>query len=216
MRYRAGVAIRHGVRTIIAGMNTPASKSTAPARVPRFDPLSRLLHWLTALIVLAAFILGPEGFGRLMRQHVDPATRADIVWHETLGATIFVLTLVRLLWLAWRPAAPQVPMAPLMRRASKAVQGLLWLLMILLPLTAVLSLSRDQAPLTLLGDLRLDAIPFLAGSALARLADWGDVHGFLGDAILVLAGIHAVAAIYHHFVLKDDVLRTMLPPGIGD
>jgi cytochrome b561 len=46
---------------------------------------------------------------------------------------------------------------------------------------------------------------------MAKLADWGDVHGFLGDAILWLAGLHAVAAIYHHVFLKDGVLLTMLP-----
>jgi len=195
-------------------MNSPA-QPTDTRSVPRFDALSRLLHWLAAIIVLAAFILGPEGFGRMMRQHVDPATRSDILWHETLGVAIFIITLIRLVWVALRPAAPQVPMAPWMHRASKAVQGLLWLLMILLPLTALLSLARDQAPLTLLAGLRLDSIPVLAGTSFSRLLDWGDVHGFLGDSIMVLAGIHAFAAIYHHFVLKDDVLRSMLPPGRG-
>lgn len=201
---------------MMAGMKSPAVTPTpAPSSAPilRYDPLSRLLHWLAALMVLAGFILGPEHFGRLMRQHIDPATRPDIVWHESLGVAIFVITLVRLLWLALRPAAPRVAMAVWMRRASKAVQGLLWLLMILLPLTALLSLARDQAPLTLLAGLRLESIPALAGSSFSHLADWGDVHGFLGDAIMVLAGIHAFAAICHHFLLKDDVLRTMLPLG---
>ena len=55
------------------------------------------------------FILGPEGFGKLMRQGVDPATQSSIVWHETLGISVFVLTVLRLLWLALRPATPQFP-----------------------------------------------------------------------------------------------------------
>jgi bifunctional ADP-heptose synthase (sugar kinase/adenylyltransferase) len=42
------------------------------------------------------------------------------------------------------------------------------------------------------------------------VADFG--HGFLGDAIVWLAGLHAVAAIYHHVILKDGVLASMLPP----
>jgi cytochrome b561 len=59
--------------------------------------------------------------------------------------------------------------------------------------------------------VRVDQMPLIANSSLAHLADWGDVHGFLGDAILVLAGLHAVAAIYHHVLLKDGVLKSMLP-----
>ena len=54
-------------------------------------------------------------------------------------------------------------------------------------------------------------MPLIANSAIAKLADWGDVHKFLGDAIMWLAGLHAAAALYHHFILKDGVLATMLP-----
>ena len=46
---------------------------------------------------------------------------------------------------------------------------------------------------------------------IGELADWGEVHGVLGDALMWLAGFHALAALYHHFVLKDGVLRAMLP-----
>lgn len=176
-----------------------------------FDPLSRALHWLTAIVVTIAFVLGPEHFGRLMRDGVDPATRADIVWHETLGAVVLVLTLLRLLWVLLRPRTPQVPMAGWMHFASKAVQGLLWLLMLLLPITAVLALGSEGHPLTLLGGLRVDQMPWIAQAAVAHWADWGDVHGFLGDAIMALSGLHAVAAIYHHWILKDSVLASMLP-----
>lgn len=100
----------------------------------------------------AAFILGPEHFGRQMHNGLDPATRWDIVWHEPLGLAVVVLTLLRLLWTAVRPAAPKFIMA-----------------------------------------------------------DWGEVHQFLGDAIVWLASLHAVAAIWHHAAGKDGVLRAMLP-----
>ena len=51
----------------------------------------------------------------------------------------------------------------------------------------------------------------IANSPLAPLADWGEVHEFLGDAIMWIAGLHAAAAIFHHVVLKDRVLSSMLP-----
>ena len=182
-------------------------------RNQRYDLPSLVFHWLTAIVVTVAFILGPGGFGRLMHQGVDPATRSDIVWHETLGVAVFVLTLLRLLWVAVRPAAPQFAASPLMSLAAKAGHIGLWALLLILPITALLALGSEGHPLTLLGGLRLDSIPFFSTTSLGELADWGDVHGLLGDLIMVLAGVHAAAAVFHHVVLKDGVLRSMLPGG---
>ena len=46
---------------------------------------------------------------------------------------------------------------------------------------------------------------------LADTADWGEVHSFLGESIIWVAGLHAVAALFHHVVLKDGVMLSMLP-----
>jgi cytochrome b561 len=177
----------------------------------RYDAISQVFHWLTAIVVTIAFILGPERFGRLMRDGVDPATRSDIVWHESLGILVLVLTLLRLLWLAVRPAAPQIAMAGWMRATSKLAHVALWVLLLALPVTAILALGSEAHPLTLLGGVRIDRMPAIADSAIAKLADWGDVHEFLGNTIMWLAGLHAAAAICHHVVLKDGVLSAMLP-----
>lgn len=176
-----------------------------------YDTPSRVFHWITAIAVTIAFILGPGGFGRLMHQGVDPATRSDIVWHETLGILVLLLTVLRLLWLAFRPAAPQFPMANWMHKASRLTHAALWTLLLALPITAFLALGSEAHPLTLLGGVRIDQMPIIANSPVAKLADWGDVHQFLGDAIMWLAGLHAAAAIYHHLILKDGVLSAMLP-----
>jgi cytochrome b561 len=177
----------------------------------RYDKPSLLLHWLTAIVVTIAFILGPGGFGRLMHQGVDPATRSDIVWHETLGVLVFVLTVLRLLWVAFRSPAPQIAVAAWMHLAARLMHLVLWVLLLALPITALLALGSEGHPLTLLGAVRIDKMPMVAGSVIARMADWGDVHQFLGDAIMWFAGLHAAAAVYHHFVLKDGVLAAMLP-----
>lgn len=178
---------------------------------PRYDALSRALHWLTAIAVTIAFVLGPGGFGRLMRQGVDPATRPDIVWHESLGLLVLALTLLRLVWVALRPGKPDFEMAAWMRALSRLVHGALWVLLLALPLTALLALGSESHPLTLLGGLRVEQLPWIAGSTLGEAADWGEVHGFLGDALMWLAGLHALAALYHHVVLRDGVLAAMLP-----
>jgi len=176
-----------------------------------YDALSRAFHWLTAMAVIAAFILGPEHFGRQMRQGLDPATRWDIVVHESLGVLVMVLTVLRLLWVTVRPAKPRFDMPGWMHLAARATHGLLWLLLLAVPASAMLALGSEGHPLTLLSGIRVNDMPFIAQSTLAGLADWGDVHGFLGDMIVWLSGLHAVAAIYHH-QLKDGVLLSMLPP----
>jgi cytochrome b561 len=177
-----------------------------------YDALSRALHWLTALAVIAAFILGPEHFGRQMHQGLDPATRLDIVVHESLGVLVMVLTLLRLLWVAVRPAKPRFDMPGWMHLTAQATHGLLWLMLLAVPVTAFLALGSEGHPLTLLGGLRVNEMPAIANAPLASLADWGEVHGLLGDMILWMSGLHALAAIYHHVLLRDGVLRSMLPP----
>lgn len=178
---------------------------------PHYDAASIVFHWITAIAVTIAFILGPGGFGRLMRQGVDPATHSDIVWHETLGIAVLVLTLLRLLWVAFRPAVPKIAMSNWMNWMAKLTHLALWTLLLALPTTALLALGSEAHPLTLLGGVRVDRMPLIAESALGKLADWGEVHQFLGDAIMWLAGLHATAALYHHLVVKDGVLRAMLP-----
>ena len=177
----------------------------------RYDTLSLALHWIAAITVTTAFILGPGGFGRQIRNGLDPATRSDIVWHESLGILVFVLTVLRLIWVARRPAKPTFQMAGWMHLASRFTHIALWALMLALPISALLALGGEGHPLTLLGGVRVDKMPAIAESAIARWADWGDVHGLLGDAIMWLAGLHAAAAIYHHFMLRDGVLSAMLP-----
>lgn len=175
----------------------------------RYDTVSLVFHWITAIVVAVAFVLGPEHFGRMMRQGVDPATRADIVWHETLGLLVLALTVLRLVWVALRPAAPRFDMPPMMELTAKAVRLGMWLLLLILPLSALMALGSEGHPLTVLGGVRVNELPMFANSPLAKLADWGDVHGFLGDAIMAIAGLHAAAAIYHHVWMKDGVLKSM-------
>ena len=177
----------------------------------RYDILSQVLHWLTAIAVVAAFILGPENFGRELRQGLDPATRWDIVTHESLGMLVAALTLLRLLWLMVRPAAPRFDMPRWMALTSKTTQGLLWVLLLAVPASTLLALSSEGHSLTLLGGIRISEIPLLTHLAWISWADWGEVHGLLGDCILWLSSLHAVAAMAHHVLLQDGVLRAMLP-----
>lgn len=182
-----------------------------PSSVHQYDLVSRIFHWLTALMVSVAFVLGPGGFGRLMRRGVDPASRIDIVWHESLGVAVLVLTALRILWVSSRPTPPVFLMARWMQLTQKFVHGTIWFLLLSVPLTALVALGGKLRPATLLGGIRWEQLSLIAEWPLSKMADWGDVHSFLADVLIWLAGFHALAAIYHGVVLKDGLLAAMLP-----
>ena len=94
------------------------------------------------------------------------------------------------------------------------VQAALYVLLFAVPLTAITGAWLEGHALTLLGGAMVP--PPLAESHELG-ASLAEVHTWLGDAILWLAGVHAAAGLLHHYVLKDGVLRSMLPHrNVGD
>jgi cytochrome b561 len=180
----------------------------------QYDSLSQLFHWITAILVLTAFFLGPGNFGQLMQSGTDPGSQPGIVWHETIGIAVFAITVIRLIWIAIRPISPRHQVGSSMILLSRLMHLALIALLLALPITALLALSSEGYPLTMLGGVRIETFPWNASSQLSKFVDWGDVHKTLGDAMIWMAGIHASAAIFHHVVRGDNVLSSMLPRAI--
>lgn len=173
--------------------------------IVRYGAVAQVLHWVTALVVLLAFLYGPGGSEERI---YAPARDFDRQLHETLGLCVFALVVLRVIWRMFdtRPEPP--PVARWMAVAAKAVQGGLYLLLFALPFTAITGAWLEGHPLTLLAGMK---IPPLLATSHAVGATIATIHTWLGDTIMWLAGIHALAAIYHHLFLKDDVLVSMLP-----
>jgi len=171
----------------------------------RYGNVAQAIHWVTAILVLIAFLYGPGGSEERV---YSPARDFDRQLHETLGICVFGLVVMRVLWrmVDSQPDPPQV--SRWMGLAAKAVQRALYLLLFALPLTAIAGAWLEGHPLTLLGGVEIAPLLGLSHDLGAKIAT---LHTWLGDAILWLAGLHALAALYHHFVLKDGVLASMLP-----
>lgn len=171
----------------------------------RYGSIAQFFHWCTAIFVLAAFVYGPGGPEQRVYSSVHEFDRR---LHETLGLCVFALAVMRLVWrsIDARPEAPAV--SRWMAVLATVVQWVLFLLLLALPLTAITGAWLEGHPLTLVAGVE---IPPLLGASHDTGATLASVHKWLGDAIMWLAGFHALAALVHHVVLKDDVLTTMLP-----
>ena len=191
----------------LAGISPiPATSGAAePGRsAAGYSLASRCFHWLTALLVLAAFILsagGPEA--RVFAE----SNKGLLALHESLGIAVFATTLLRLAHRRWARAPNPVAMPIRMRQAALAVRLLLYALLAFLPLSAIAGswIEGRSLNLYLVGAI---GSPFATSHALGQSIL--SLHKLAGDAIMWLAATHAAAAFFHHFILKDKVLRSML------
>jgi cytochrome b561 len=174
---------------------TPADRYTLPAIA---------LHWLLALM-----ILGSLGFGLYMTGLPMSPQRLKLYnWHKWAGATILILSALRLLWrLAHRPP-PDLPMPAWQARGAHATHGLLYLFFFAVPLAGWAYSSAAGFPLVLYGVLPLpDFVPVdrSLAESLKRL------HHLLAYGLAALIGLHLLAVLKHRFVDRDPLLSRMWP-----
>jgi len=168
-----------------------------------YNAVSRCVHWLTALLVVATFILGPEDF--------DEAEKFEVDWrvqvHETLGLIVFGLSIFRIIWMLFAQPRVHIPMSTIMSISAKALQAALYFLLLAVPLTAVFGIWLNGDELNLIRNTTIVA-PFATMENAGELLL--DLHPVLSDLLIWLAGVHAAAALFHHYILKDTVLKAMI------
>jgi cytochrome b561 len=170
----------------------------------RYDAVAMTLHWIVAAILIFMLFFG----GELIRSRNGTTLPA---LHATLGATVFILSIVRMAWRLVNPP-PELPatMTGWEQKASKAMAILFYVLMIGLPMTGWLALPSYLARHPALTDLTFfGSIP--ATGAPSLRFDVGGLHELMGNIGIALLGVHVLAALKHQFVDRDGMLRRMLP-----
>ncbi len=179
----------------------------------RYSAVAILLHWASALAVLVLIGLGLT----MTHAALAPLRQFQLYqWHKSVGVTVLALTVLRLLWrLTHRPPPHPVGMPARERRAAAAAHHLLYLLLVGLPLTgwAVVSLSPFNIPTVLYGLVPWPHLPLAAHVPDPAAAEGllKQVHALGAWFLAALLAVHVAAALRHHFLLRDDVLRCMLP-----
>jgi cytochrome b561 len=168
----------------------------------RYSGLSIALHWLMAAIIVTAFVLALviNAFPKDMKPLV-------VETHKALGLAVLALLVLRFAWRLLSPPPPLTGVTPVVQRLSQFGHLGLYLLMIAVPVVGIVySFWRGQTLHFGLFDI---ASPFAADRAMSR--QFREIHEFAAYALIGLAGLHAVAALWHHYVKRDGVLRRMLP-----
>ncbi len=170
-----------------------------------YDRITILLHWLTAVLVVALFALA-ESWDFL--RHGSPLRKELHSIHISLGIVLALVMTVRLGWRATRGRRLPPASAGLMAFAGKAVHHALYLL---LAAQIVLGFLWRWAQAEAFMFFGLFPVQFATVKDRALSHTLGDLHDIAAWSIIVLAGLHAVAALMHHYILGDGVLKRMLP-----
>jgi superoxide oxidase len=165
----------------------------------RYSLITIAIHWLTAVLIVAAWFTAVGG----------PSARTNPSFvHITLGFAVLFLVVPRLI-ACWLGAAPRVedPQSRWLDLTARAGHTVLYLLIIALPLTGWYAASKLGIPVSFFGV----TLPSLTASVQGAPGPIAELHETGGTVILVLAGIHAVIALWHQFIMHDGTLNRMNP-----
>jgi cytochrome b561 len=175
-----------------------------PSAPVRYTTTAIVLHWLLGLALVGSFSVGLY----MNELPMSPQRLKLINWHKWAGIVILTLSLLRLLWrLSHRPPA-DLPMPAWQQRAAHLTHRALYLLFFAVPLAGWSYSSAAGFPVVVFGVLPLpDFVP--ADKALADLLK--TTHQTLAFALAFLVLVHVGAALKHHVIDRDGLLRRMWP-----
>lgn len=171
----------------------------------RWGVIAITLHWLIALVVIGMFIIGLYMTGLT---YYDPWYHKAPTLHKSIGIVLFLIMLLRLFWRLVNPVpAPLESHSLLEQRAAKTVHSLLYLILFAVIVSGYLIATAKGRPIEVFEMFQLPALfnPIEHQEDIA-----GAFHLGLAITLMVLAGLHAVAALKHHLIDKDQTLLRML------
>lgn len=170
----------------------------------RYGAVAQLFHWAIVALVITQFVLANRAEG------LSPVAKIGILaTHKSVGITILGLAVLRLTWRAFNPVPPLPAGAPRWQdRAAHVSHFLLYALLFTTPVLGWLMSSARAFSVSWFG---LVTLPDLIGPDKATFKALLEAHEISAKSLGVIAIVHAVAALKHHFLDRNDVLRRMLP-----
>lgn len=167
-----------------------------------YGVVSRLLHWLFAAAIVALFALGLWMVGL---DYYSPYYNSAPYWHKAVGVLLLIILIPRFAWRISNPKPSDDELAPAERKVSWLVHWGFYPLMLGLLVTGYLIPTADGQPIDVIGLFSVPSV--LAYEGLEDQA--GYAHWLLAWATMILAAVHAAAALKHHYVDKSSILTRM-------
>lgn len=175
----------------------------------RYGTVAMILHWLIAFSIIGLLIVGKY---MVDLPRTDPDRFALYQLHKSFGISVLVLTVVRIGWRLINPVPPLPAGMPAWQRWGAHLSHFgLYALMLAIPLSgwAAVSASTLGIPTLLFGAVELPSLPIAPDRDTHEFFE--GTHDLLGNLMIGLLILHVLAALKHHFVDRDTVLRRMLP-----
>lgn len=170
-----------------------------------YDRIGKAVHWTTLLLIVGVYVAVWASHAAGTREQ----SALLVQLHRSMGLTILALTLFRLAW-RWNARIPPLPAdLPLFQKlAARAIEYILYALLLLQPTLGLLNTNARgrRVDFYFLAELPpvLGPDKVLAKAAMAA-------HELVAYLLLALIVLHMAAALFHHFVRRDNVLNAMLP-----
>ena len=177
----------------------------------RYTTVAIVLHWL-----IAALLIFEVGLGLRMEAAHGPAKFVVFQLHKSIGITILLLVVLRLLWRLMR-TPPAILARPWERALAHVVHIGFYIILFAMPLSGwvIVSTSRIVVPTLLYGTVPWPHFPGTGGLADAAKAAWHDpaefIHVNLVYVIYAFFALHVAGALKHHFLDQDGDIARMAP-----
>lgn len=170
----------------------------------RYGLVAILLHWIMALI-----LIGLIGLGLYMTRIPISLLKLKLYgWHKEIGLLALMLVIARFIWrlINQNPLLP-FEMPQWEKFAARLVHRMFYIVMFLLPISGWFLTSAAGLPASFFGWF---VLPDIIGPNETHRLFLTQIHNSLGYLLIGLLGLHTAAALKHHFINKDDILRRML------
>lgn len=171
----------------------------------RYGLVSIVMHWGVALAVFGLFGLG---LWMMELDYYSPWRKEAPELHKSIGLVLLAVMLGRVLWRFISPPPPALPNhGKLTRMASKVGHGALYLGLFAVMIAGYLISTADGVGIPVFG---LFEVPALVSNLPDQADVAGEIHFYLAWGLVIFAGLHALAALKHHFIDRDATLKRML------
>ncbi|WP_194437672.1 cytochrome b [Vibrio fluminensis] len=171
--------------------------------VKNYNIVARAIHWVSAIVVIGMFAVG---LWMVDLSYYSEWYRTAPHWHKSIGLLLAILTFIRLVWKRVT-LSPKVEGNAFEKFAAKLVHGLMYVVLLVLFVSGYLISTEDGRAIDVFDWF---SVPGLGALFEGQADIAGEIHFYAAWTLIVMAAVHAAAAIKHHVIDKDNTLRKMI------